>query len=74
MNRKTLIRVLAVVFASALTLGGTAYAENSYDGRPTVEKSESLISPNSNLKLEFRLQDGDKPRYRLSYKDKVPVE
>ena len=74
MNRKTLIRVLAVVFASALTLGGTAYAENSYDGRPTVEKSESLISPNSNLKLEFRLQDGDKPRYRLSYKDKIVVD
>lgn len=74
MNRKTLIRALAVVFATALTFGGTAYAGNANDGRPTVEKSESLISPNGNLKLEFRLQDGDKPRYKLSYKDKVVVD
>ena len=74
MNRKTLIRTLAVVFATALTFGGTAYAGNANDGRPTVEKSESLISPNGNLKLEFRLQDGDKPRYKLSYKDKVVVD
>ena len=62
MNRKTLIRALAVVFATALTFGGTAYAGNANDGRPTVEKSESLISPNG------------KPRYKLSYKDKVVVD
>ena len=74
MNRKTLIRALAVVFATALTFGGTAYAGNANDGRPTVEKSESLISPNGNLKLEFRLQDGDKPRYKLSSLDKVVVD
>ena len=64
---KKLFRVISLLFVSLGMICKEARAEET----PFIQ---SLLSPDGNLEMEFRLLDGDKPQYRLSYRGETVVD
>ncbi len=64
----------AAALSAAAVFPSYAISSTGVTARPSEEKAETLLSPNGNLRLEFRLKDGDKPCYRLSFDERTVVD
>lgn len=71
MRRLIFLICSAIIFGGVASYAGTSSAASSGQ---TTENAETLLSPNGDLELEFHLQDGDKPFYKLEYKGNTVVD
>lgn len=78
MNRIQKVFSATVLLLALSGIVSAAAASSRIDALSEEEQVQSTVtsleSPDGNLRLEFRLKDGDKPQYRLYYKDKTVVD
>ena len=78
MNRIQKVFSATVLLLALSGIVSAAAASSRIDALSEEEQLQSTVtsleSPDGNLRLEFRLKDGDKPQYRLYYKGKTVVD